>query len=178
MTINGEIALAILAAFAVLGLLSLMGAYIVIGMAWDTSPLRSASGTDTDAREGGSQLSGWSLTWRALKLRCPACGRGRIFGTYFKMNQVCGSCGRTFWKSEGEWLGPAVVDYSMATAGALVAWALMVLTGLSETAQLLGALIAALAVAAASSRWSRSFWTLLLYVSGELGPALRDISRH
>jgi|SRR5579863_6260615 len=177
MTTNSEIALAILAAFGVLALLSLMGAYIVIGMAWDTSPLRAGRGASDEAPKAETQPSGWSLTWRAAKLRCPACGRGHIFGAHFKMNQACADCGTTFWKNEGEWLGPAVVDYSMATAGALAAWALMVLAGLSEAAQLLGALIAALAGAAASSRWSRSFWTLLLYVSGELGPASHDIGK-
>jgi hypothetical protein len=76
-----------------------------------------------------------------------------------------------FWKSEGEWLGPGIVDYSVATASGLVAWAVMVLLGASATAQLVFACLAALIIAAGLSRWSRSFWTLLLYISGDLGEA-------
>jgi hypothetical protein len=80
-----------------------------------------------------------------------------------------------FWKSEGEWLGPAVIDYSIATASGLVAWAMLVLAGVSTIAQLAFASLAAVITTAALSRWSRSFWTLLLYISGDLTET-RDIS--
>jgi len=73
-----------------------------------------------------------------------------------------------FWKSEGEWLGPGVVDYSIATTSGLIAWAVLVFLGVSAAAQLVFAGLAALIMAVALSRWSRSFWTLLLYISGDL----------
>jgi uncharacterized protein (DUF983 family) len=164
MSINSQIALAILGAFAMLGLLSLMGAYLIIGMAWDKSPLRTAS--------GAKRIAGGNLVWRALKLRCPACGRGHIFAR-FRMNQRCAACGAVFWKNEGEWLGPAVVDYSAATGAALVIWAIVVFAGASATVQLVCAGAAAIVAAIAFSRWSRSFWTLLLYISGEMDDAPR-----
>ena len=163
MTPNGEVALAILGAFGVIFLLSLMGAYLIIGMAWERSPLRA--GSTGDAKR---ILSGWRLISRAMALRCPKCGLGPIFDSRFRMRVSCPVCGVVFWKSEGEWLGPGVVDYSIATASGLIAWAVLVLLGVSAIAQLIFASLAAVIIAAACSRWSRSFWTLLLYISGDL----------
>jgi uncharacterized protein (DUF983 family) len=161
MSPNAELGLAILGAFGVIALLSLMGAYLVIGMAWDRSPLRTST-----LPKGSS--SGGTLVRRAIALRCPRCGVGAIFDSRFRMRVFCPQCGIVFWKSEGEWLGPGLIDYSIATASGLVAWAVLVLAGVSAAAQLGFASLAALVIAAALSRWSRSFWTLLLYISGDL----------
>jgi uncharacterized protein (DUF983 family) len=162
---ESEVALAILAAFGMLGVLSLMGMYLIIAMTWEKSPRRSREPT---ANGKLYTMAGWMLARRALFLRCPACGRGRIFDSCFRMNKRCPQCGNLFWKNEGEWLGPAVVDYTVATAGALVAWAVLVFLGFSEATQIIGASAAALIGAIALSRWSRSFWTLLLYISGDM----------
>ncbi|HKV54994.1 MAG TPA: DUF983 domain-containing protein, partial [Candidatus Binataceae bacterium] len=113
-------------------------------------------------------ISGWALVIRALGLRCPRCGRGRIFGSHFRMNDNCFECGATFWKNDGEWLGPAVADYTMATAAGLVAWAVLVLLGASSTLQLVLAGLATVVIALAFSRFTRSFWTMLLYISGDM----------
>jgi uncharacterized protein (DUF983 family) len=169
---DSEVALAILAAFGVIVLLSLMGAYLVIGMAWDRSPIRTNSTDDS-----GRTLSGWRLIARAMALRCPKCGMGPIFDSRFRMRVSCAVCGVVFWKSSGEWLGPGIVDYSVASASGLVAWAGLVLLGVSAIAQFVFASLAALLVAAALSRWSRSFWTLLLYISGDLSET-RDVSEN
>jgi uncharacterized protein (DUF983 family) len=162
MSPNSEAALAILGAFGVILLLSLMGAYLVIGMAWERSPLRISN------KASNPSLSGWSLVGRAVALRCPRCGVGQIFDSRFRMNVFCPECGVVFWKSEGEWLGPGVIDYSIATLTGIAAWAVLVLAGASAIAQLALASLAALIFAIALSRWSRSFWTLLLYISGDL----------
>jgi uncharacterized protein (DUF983 family) len=168
---NSEVALAILGAFGVVTLLSLMGAYLIIGMAWERSPLRSSKGDEPKVR-----LSGWSLIARALALRCPRCGVGRIFDARFHMRVFCPACGVVFWKSGGEWLGPGVIDYSIATLAGLAAWSVLVLADVSAIAQLVFASLAALIIAVVLSRWSRSFWTLLLYISGDLSET-RDARR-
>lgn len=31
--------------------------------------------------------------WRGWRARCPACGQGRMFGRYLKVNDTCPSCG-------------------------------------------------------------------------------------
>jgi len=81
-----------------------------------------------------------------------------------------------FWKSEGEWLGPGVIDYSIATLTGIAAWAVLVLAWASAIAQFALASLAALTFAIALSRWSRSLWTLLLYISGDLSE-IRDPPR-
>jgi uncharacterized protein (DUF983 family) len=163
MTPNSEVALAILGACGVLILLSVMGGYLIIGMAWDKSPLRTAGTRNTQAVP-----SGWKLIARAVALRCPRCGAGAIFDSHFRMRVYCPVCGVVFWKSEGEWLGPGVIDYSIATGSGLLVWAVLVLLEMSATTQFAIAGLAALLIAATLSRWSRSFWTLLLYISGDL----------
>ncbi len=164
MTVNAKIALAVLAAFGVLGLLAAMGILAIIGMARERAAKRS--------RETGSarlpQESGWTLFRRGLARRCPICGRGPIFQSHFKMNQVCSECGAVFWKNEGEWLGPAVMDYTVISAGMLIALAATSFAGLSEFAQIgIGAAVATLAVIVLAP-WSRSLWTVLLYMCGEM----------
>lgn len=43
---------------------------------------------------------------RALRLRCPHCGGGPVFVTWFRMVPACPSCGLTFERGErGYWLG-------------------------------------------------------------------------
>ncbi|MBV9182984.1 MAG: hypothetical protein JO356_16870 [Acidobacteria bacterium] len=161
MNTNADIALAILIAMGVLVLLSLMGAYLVIGMAWDKSPLHNR-------REHGLAAAGWTLAGRALLLRCPRCGRGHIFRSRFHMNEACPACARLFWRNEGEWTGPGIIDFTFATISGLVAWAILLILGAGAALQLVIAILAALAAGVIVSRWSRSFWTLLLYISGEM----------
>jgi hypothetical protein len=80
LTPDRDVALAILGAFGVIVLLSLMGAYLVIGMAWERSPLR------TNGRGSPKlSLSGWRLIARAIALVCHRCGVGRIFDSRFRM---------------------------------------------------------------------------------------------
>jgi uncharacterized protein (DUF983 family) len=31
--------------------------------------------------------------WRGFRSRCPACGQGRMFGTFLKVNDACPACG-------------------------------------------------------------------------------------
>lgn len=31
--------------------------------------------------------------WTGARLRCPACGKGRLFGSFLKVNDHCPSCG-------------------------------------------------------------------------------------
>ncbi|HZO73085.1 MAG TPA: DUF983 domain-containing protein [Ktedonobacteraceae bacterium] len=38
---------------------------------------------------------------RGLLLRCPVCGQGKLFSSWFKMNRQCPVCGLTFEREEG-----------------------------------------------------------------------------
>jgi uncharacterized protein (DUF983 family) len=131
MNVNQQVALAILAALGAVAFLSLIGAWLIIGAAWDEYGASRASRGESQVRP-----SGWKLVWRACSRRCPSCGRGRMFHSYFGMNTACPACGAVFWKNEGEWIGPVVIDYAVAVTGVLASWAALMFFGFSEFAQI------------------------------------------
>ena len=46
------------------------------------------------------------MFWRALRLRCPHCGGGPIFLSWFRLMPACPRCGLTLERGErGYWLG-------------------------------------------------------------------------
>lgn len=161
---NLDIVFAIAAALLVLAMLAGLGVVLAIAMAREGA-------ADPGGAGAGPRAGGWTLMRRALGKRCPRCGRGRVFASYFRMNPRCAECGAVFWVDQGEWLGPFVLDYSCATAAAVVVWAAMELAApeISETAELAVLAVVIMASLFASFPWSRSLWTLFLYVSGAMG---------
>lgn len=53
------------------------------------------------------------LLRRSLKLRCPACGQGRLFRTRFSMFDSCTACGYSFQREPGFYLGSIYVNYGL-----------------------------------------------------------------
>lgn len=165
---NLEIVFAMAAALVVLAMLAGLCVILAIAMAREDGIGAQEAGADAVA---APRVPGRTLLLRALCRRCPRCGRGRVFRSYFKMNTQCSACGAVFWVDEGEWLGPFVLDYSCATAAAIIVWAAIELLApqTGEAAEL--ALLAAVVIASlfASFPWSRSLWTVFLYISGAMG---------
>jgi len=56
-----------------------------------------------------------SLVFRALKLRCPACGRAKLFRNMLSMNDPCPACGRKFDRAPGYLLGSIYVNYGVTS---------------------------------------------------------------
>lgn len=166
MTVNQKIAWSILAAVGVLGLLTLLAVCLMIGIAWQDFQRSAAQRNPHDPLPNGLTLIKY-----ALARRCPLCGRGKIASSFARMNQACPACGVLFWKNEGEWIGPAVINYSVALGGALAAWAVLVMFDCSAPLQVVVSALAAIAAVVAVTPWSRSFWTLFLYLNGELAAA-------
>jgi uncharacterized protein (DUF983 family) len=131
------------------------------------------------AREMSSPAtpSAATLIRRALTRRCPVCGRGAIFHSHFQMNRECPSCHVIFWKDPGESLGAMYVDYAVATVAFLIAWLILdFTTHLSDPVQV--AIVGAIAVVSilVFYPFSRSIWTLLVYLSGGIEkPKIRAI---
>ena len=45
------------------------------------------------------------LLWRGLRRRCPLCGGGRLFETFFRVRPRCPRCNFPIHREEGHWLG-------------------------------------------------------------------------
>lgn len=58
------------------------------------------------------------LVWRAVRLRCPACGQAKIFRGWLAMYESCAACGRRFQRDAGYFLGSIYFNY--AVTGLLV----------------------------------------------------------
>jgi uncharacterized protein (DUF983 family) len=118
-----------------------------------------------------------TLILRAIQCKCPVCGRGDIFESHFTMNRSCPNCHVVFWKDPGESLGAMYVDYAVATVVFLIAWLLLdVFTKLSDPAQIV--IVGSLAVASVLIfyPYSRSAWTVLVYISGGIEkPRMRAV---
>lgn len=46
---------------------------------------------------------------RAFRRRCPWCGGGRVFASWFELKPHCPTCGYRFEREEGYWVGAMIV---------------------------------------------------------------------
>jgi uncharacterized protein (DUF983 family) len=110
---------------------------------------------------------------RALRLRCPACGRGRVFRRGFERAPDCGSCGRRLDRDEGHWLGGSEIHMVLAF-GASVAVAFPLVLAFDLPGAALDALaLLHLAGSIAIYRHARALFLALDYAldpSGEARP--------
>jgi uncharacterized protein (DUF983 family) len=60
---------------------------------------------------------------RALVLRCPRCGDGKLFAGWFRMHPACDGCGLSFAREPGFYLGSIYINYGITVllTGALYA---------------------------------------------------------
>ncbi len=168
LTDNQTVALTIFLTITAVGVLTLIAVYLMVGMAWQDYDTSSDS---AKARLAALRPSAGVLFYRAIARKCPNCGRGKVLKSYFHMNSQCSSCGSVFWKNEGEWTGPMLIDFIFALAASLYTWAALVYFDCSLTSQLaVTGTIAALGGILVMP-WSRSLWTMFLFVTGEMGAA-------
>jgi uncharacterized protein (DUF983 family) len=101
---------------------------------------------------------------RALRLRCPRCGRAPLFRGWFTMNLVCAVCDLTFERAQGYWVGAIYVNYgvtvTIAVAGGFLLWTR---AGIDPVGQLALWIPFAIAFPLWFFRYSRSLWLGLEY---------------
>lgn len=68
----------------------------------------------------------WRGAGRALLLRCPRCGRGKVFRRLMLMNPDCSQCGLQFDRGHGYWLGAMMFNMAFGM-GTLIVTLLLLL---------------------------------------------------
>jgi uncharacterized protein (DUF983 family) len=103
--------------------------------------------------------------WVGLRLRCPACGRGRIYRGLTTMNEECSHCGVVFEREEGDFLGAVVVAYSITSVVvAIGVYALIMLADLSAMTHVLIWSIFATVFLVTTYRNMKGIWLGILHV--------------
>lgn len=73
-------------------------------------------------------LTAARLLWRGLRRRCPLCGGGDVFKTFFLVKERCPRCGFPINREEGHWIGAIginmVVTFGLLLLTLLVVFAL------------------------------------------------------
>ena len=96
---------------------------------------------------------------RALRLRCPLCGVGRLFSGWFAMDETCETCGLRFEREHGYFVGAIYVNYVVTAVLCLgIPIVLDVLFGIPVWTQLAVAGVLAVLVPIVFFRYARSLW--------------------
>jgi uncharacterized protein (DUF983 family) len=105
-----------------------------------------------------------------LRLRCPACGQGRLFEERkLELREACADCGLNLVGEDGAHYGGAVtLSYGVGGMFALLTIVVWLQFGGFTRATLWVVLLMALVGVVVSFRHSKALWTWLLYQSGEL----------
>ena len=105
------------------------------------------------------------LLRRALRLRCPRCGRSPLYARYFRMHERCAACGLRYEREQGYFVGAIYINYAVTVGVAVgVVLALDWSVGLTLAQQLaIGVALGAL-VPLAFFRHARSLWLVINYL--------------
>ncbi|HJY85656.1 MAG TPA: DUF983 domain-containing protein [Candidatus Acidoferrales bacterium] len=102
---------------------------------------------------------------RAWRLRCPNCGRGRLFGGWLRMRRHCSDCALAYYREAGYFLGAMIINYivtALLVTGLYLGFLLLPdLTSLSFEAKITAWLVCAVLLSLVLMRHSYSFWLAL-----------------
>jgi uncharacterized protein (DUF983 family) len=96
---------------------------------------------------------------RAVRLRCPRCGRTPLYSGIFAMRERCDACGFRYEREQGYFVGAIYVNYAVTTV--ITVGTVLVLDwtiGLTLTQQLVIGVGLALLVPVVFFRYARSLW--------------------
>ena len=79
---------------------------------------------------------------RGVRLRCPACGRGPVFQSPFRVRPHCPACGAIFQREEGFFVGAIMLNVITTEAAVMAAAGLTLLAFPGRASLLLGLLLA------------------------------------
>jgi uncharacterized protein (DUF983 family) len=106
---------------------------------------------------------------RAVRLRCPRCGRDRLYARWFTMHERCGACGLRYEREQGYFVGAIYVNYALTVALGLGGVLLLDrLVGLSLRTQLAVAVPVMLLAPLVFFRHARSLWLAIGFLASGL----------
>ena len=99
---------------------------------------------------------------RGLRLRCPLCGAGHLFGSAFKMHAECDECRFRFEREAGYFLGSTYINYGVTALLATGTYVVLLFGFEIEKSWILPGLLAfCLNFPLVFFRFARSLWLSL-----------------
>jgi uncharacterized protein (DUF983 family) len=99
------------------------------------------------------------LVSRAIRLRCPLCGQGRLFRNWFIMQERCSHCGVKFEREPGFYLGSIYINYGLTALVATIVYpVLRIGWGFPKNPLLLGTMVFVVLFPITWFPWARSLW--------------------
>lgn len=110
---------------------------------------------------------------RALRRRCPRCGRGRFFDSWATVARHCESCGLTFERESGYWVGAMIVGTAVTFGMMLLvfvgAWVLL-WPDVPWNGVMIGTVAIAVVTPIVFHPWSKSLWAAIELSYHQLEP--------
>lgn len=99
------------------------------------------------------------LVGRALRLRCPLCGQGRLFKGLFAMNERCPHCSVKFEREPGFFLGSIYINYGVTAVVTSVLYLALMFSNWRSDIEQMGVTVAvAILLPLFLHRHARSLW--------------------
>ena len=95
---------------------------------------------------------------RSLRLRCPRCGRGKLFLGWFRMHSHCSDCNLTFDREPGYFLGSIYFNYGLTAVILTAAYLTGFFLGVPQKTLLYGLMAFCLLFPLWFFRYARSLW--------------------
>ena len=144
---------------------------------WDdlepsVTPDRSGTGPEApgaNARGPG----GFTVFLRGATKRCPRCGSGRLFTSWFKIRDRCPRCGLRLEREEGGFLGAMTINYlftAVVWLAVLVVWLVVDLPDLHVPALTITSIAIAAFVPLLFWPFSKTIWASVDYLIYRTSP--------
>lgn len=114
---------------------------------------------------------------RGARRRCPRCGSGGLFPTWFSLVEQCPTCGLSYSREEGAWLGAFVISFAVTEAVLAVIIAVSIAATLPDPPALklsIGAGLAMIAFPLAFYPFSKTIWAAIDLLMHPLDAAEED----
>jgi uncharacterized protein (DUF983 family) len=123
------------------------------------------------------EISYGTAASRALKLRCPRCGRGPLFKNFITMYDRCPECSLKYERAPGYFLGSTYVNYGfMAITTTSMYMALHYGAEISNETLTIPLLVYCIAMPIILFRYARSWWLAMDCYCDPTGFGLHSVS--